>query len=397
MVNIMTVETQDTSHARSLPREVRVLLLARTVDRLGGFTLTFLPVLLVGAYGASLRAAGLVGAAFGVATIPSRLLGGRLADRLGRRATIVLGLSGCAAAQVLLAVAPTLGVALAGAVALGLFFEIYEPPSQALLADLTPAPQRAAAYSALGAAIAAAGVVAGLLAALLAGVGLRWLFVLDAATCLACAGLVRMGLPSGPRSRRGDSTGPSPWRDPRLRAMLATGTGFATVYMAMMVGLPVGLHADGAAPAWAGLLLAVSAVTVILGRRVRISRHPDAFGRMRTGYALLALGLGLAALAAGAGTTGVAYVVPVVVWSLGDVVLLGEPFAVVATLAEPEARGRYLAAYGVSWGVATTVAPLLATGLVATGGSGLLWSCCGAGAVVLAAVQSRVRSAVTEQ
>jgi len=179
--------------------------------------------------------------------------------------------------------------------------------------------------------------------------------------------------------------------------MLATGTGFATVYMAMMVGLPLALHADGAAPAWAGLLLAVSAVTVVLGRWVPIARRADAFGRMRTGYALLAAGLGLAALVAVAGATGAAYVVPVVVWSVGDVVLLGEPFAVVAALAEPHARGRYLAAYGVSWGLATTVAPLLATGLVAAGGPALLWSCCGAGAMVLAVAQSRVRSAVTEK
>jgi len=393
----MTVEAQDTSHARSLPRAVRLLLVARVVDRLGGFTLTFLPVLLVAAYGASLRTAGLVGAAFGLATIPSRLLGGRLADRLGRRSTIVLGLTGCAGAQLVLAAAPTLLLALGGAVLLGLCFEIYEPPSQALLADLTPAPQRAAAYSALGAAIAAAGVVAGLLAALLAGLGLRWLFVLDAATCLACAGVLLLGLPREEPTRGGDLRGRSPWRDPRLRAMLATGTGFAIVYMAMMVGLPLALHADGAPPVWAGLLVTLSAVTVILGRRLRISGHPDAFGRMRTGYALLALGLGLAAGVAAVGGTGVAYVVPVVVWSIGDVVLLGEPFAVVADLAEPAGRGRYLAAYGVSWGLAATVAPLLATGLIETGGPALLWACCGGGAALLSSVQSRVRTAVTEK
>jgi MFS family permease len=396
----MTVKTRDTSHAGArLPREVRLLLVARVVDRLGGFSLTFLPVLLVGAYGASLRTAGLVGAAFGLATIPSRLLGGRLADRIGRRGTIVLGLSGCAAAQLVLATAPALAVASVGAVALGLCFEIYEPPSQALLADLTPPPQRAAAYSALGAAIAAAGVVAGLLAALVAGVGLRWLFVLDAATCLACAGVVQVGLPGGRRSLEGGERvgGRSPWRDPRLRVMLATGTGFATVYMAMMVGLPLSLHAEGAAAWWAGVLLTVSAVTVIVGRHLPISRRQDPFGRMRSGFALLALGLGLAATVAAAGGTGVAYVVPVLVWSLGDVVLLGEPFAVVAGLAEPAGRGRYLAAYGVSWGVATTVAPLLAAGLLDGGGPALLWSSCAAGAVVLAVVQSRVRRAVTEK
>ncbi|MBO0844770.1 MAG: MFS transporter, partial [Nocardioides sp.] len=324
------------------------------MDRLGGFTLTFLPMLLVVSYGVPLPVAGLVGAAFGLATIPSRLLGGRLADRIGKRAAIVLGLSGCASAQLVLAVAPTLGPALVGAVLLGLCFEIYEPPSQALLADLTEPEQRVAAYSALGAAIAAAGVVAGMLAAALGGASLRWLFVLDAATCLACAAVVRLGLPAGGPTGTTPGAGPSPWRDPRLRVMLATGTGFATVSMAMMVGLPLALHADDVAPVWAGALLAVSALTVILVRRRPPTRHPDPFARMRTGYGLLASGLALATAVAVRWPAGPLYVLPVVVWSVGSAVLLGEPLAVVAGIAAPAARGRYLAAYGVSWGIATT-------------------------------------------
>lgn len=368
---------------------------ARFVDRVGGFTLTFLPTLLVAAYGVPLPVAGLVGAAFGLATIPSRLLGGRLSDRIGRRAAIVLGLAGCAAAQLLLAAAPGLGLALLGAVVLGLCFEIYEPPSQALLADLTQPDQRVAAYSALGAAVAAAGVVAGSLAALLAGVGLRWLFVLDAATCLACAAVVRCALPAGRAAQDATVSGPSPWRDQRLRVMLAAGTGFATVYMAMMVGLPLALHSDDVAPGWAGVLLAVSAVTVIVGRRHPPTRHRDTFARMRTGYTLMAAGLVLAAgVALVWPAAGPLYIVPVVVWSLGDAVLLGEPFAVVAGIAPPEARSRYLAAYGVSWGIATTAAPLLATGLVAAGGSAALWGACAVGAIGLAAVQGRVSAAM---
>ncbi|HET7432308.1 MAG TPA: MFS transporter [Nocardioides sp.] len=384
---------------------MRLLVAARVVDRLGGFTLAFLPLLLVASYGASLRTAGLVGAAFGVATIPSRLLGGRLADRLGRRTTIVLGLCGCAAAQAVLAVAPGLPLALVGAVALGLCFEVYEPPSQALLADLTPPDQRAAAYSALGAALAGAAVVAGLLAALLAGAGLRWLFAADAATCLACALVVRLLLPAaGTVEPHRPQRRARPWRDPRLRAMLVAGTGFATVYLTMLVGLPLALHDQHAAPAWAGVLVAVSAVTVIGGRRLRLTRATDPFARMRTGYTLLAVGLALAALAAGASALtpdaalpGAAYLLPVVVWSLGDVVLLGEPFAVVAGLAPDAERGRYLAAYGVSWGVATTLAPVLAAGLLARGGPTLLWGACAAVAGVLAVTLSRVRTAVTRR
>ena len=394
----MTVQTQDISHV-GLPSAVRILVAARVVNRLGGFTLTFLPVLLVTAYDASLVAAGVVAAAFGLATIPSRLLGGRLADRLGRRTTIVLGLTGCAVAQLCLAGAPGLGWALVAAVLLGLCFEIYEPPSQALLADLTPRRQRAGAYSALGAAMAASGVVAGVLAALLLGFGMRWLFVVDAVTCLACAALVWFALPcsaAGSVSRPG--SGASPWRDRRLLAMLAAGTASATVYMVMLGGLPLALHAEGVAPGWAGLLAAVSASTVIAGQRLRrlVPEAWSPFTRMAMAYLLLALGLALAVPAAATGT-GLAYVVPVAVWSLGDVILLGEPFAVVAELAPERDRGRYLAAYGVSWGVATTAGPLLTTGLVAAGGPTLLWLTCAALSVMLAAGQSPLRTAVTQK
>src|SRR4249919_3632907 len=238
---MMTVETLDTSHAR-VPREARILIAARAVDRLGGFTMGFLPVLLVAAYGASLRSAGLVAAGFGLATIPSRLLGGRLSDAIGTRTTIVLGLTGCAVAQLCLAMAPGVAAAAGAAVLLGLCFEIYEPPTQALLADLTAPGARVAAYSALGAAIAAAGVLAGLLAALLAGFGLRWLFVADAVTCLACAAVVRCGLPGGKPSRGRASVSANPWRDRRLLAMLASGTAFAVVYLVMLGGLPLALR-----------------------------------------------------------------------------------------------------------------------------------------------------------
>jgi MFS family permease len=390
----MTVQTQDTSHAR-LPREVRVLIVARVVNGLGGFTLVFLPVVLVSSYGASLRNAGLVVAGFGLATIPSRLFGGWLTDRIGRRRTIVVGLTGCAAAQVGVSTAPELVAAAVAAVALGLCFEIYETPSQALVADLVPEEGRAAAYSALGAALSAAAVVAGLLAALLAGVGLRWLFLFDAATCLACASLIWFTLPDLPiPPPTGDGTGRSPWRDGRLLTMLGAATVFGTLYLTMAGGLPLALRQQGIAVGWAGILIAVSAVTVVAAQRWRhllTGRSGDAIARMRVGFLLLGLGLALAALAATVSANGWSYVPAVVVWSLGDVILLGEPYAVVTALCAPADRGRYLAAYGISWGFAAMLAPLVSTRLLAIGGPATLWLACAFAALLLGAAQSWVR------
>ena len=168
----MTDDSADTSHdGRSrapLPRPVRALVAARAVNRLGAFALPFTAAILVEDFGTSVTTAGLVVASFGVATIPSRLAGGLLADRWGRRPTMLLGLVGCAVALLAFAASPTLLAAAVSVTLLGLVFELYEPPSQAIVADLCPPEQRPRAYSLLGTALAVAGVAAGLLAAALA-------------------------------------------------------------------------------------------------------------------------------------------------------------------------------------------------------------------------------------
>src|ERR1700754_1879205 len=88
-----------TAQRRGLSRTVWILVIARAVNRIGAFTLPFLGVVLTVEFHASLGQTGVIIALFGAVTNASRLLGGYLADRLGRRRTIVVGLTGCAVAQ----------------------------------------------------------------------------------------------------------------------------------------------------------------------------------------------------------------------------------------------------------------------------------------------------------
>jgi MFS family permease len=378
----------DAARWTRLPPPVLILVAARAVNRLGAFSLAFLPVLLVQVYDAGLATAGLVMSAFGVATIPSRLAGGVLADRFGRRTTIAIGLLGCAIAQLALAAAPGLGAATGAAVALGLAFELYEPPSQALVADLTPPRLRPVAFGLLGAALAVAGMGAGLVAAAVGAVDLRWLFVVDAVTCLACAALVLAALPRDrPAASGGGAAGVlNPWTDRRLLAMLAAGSVFATVYMAAVVGLPLTLLARGLPPSRAGLLLTVSAVTAVAGQRL-LRIEWEGFVAMRVGYAVLAAGL----FATGLATSMPALAAAAVLTALGDVLLLGHVFAIVSGLADERSRASYLAAYGVSWGVGTIAAPVLVTVLLEAGGPPLMWGVAAAASLGLVAVQPVLR------
>jgi MFS family permease len=390
---------------RRLPAEVRILVLARAVNRLGAFTLPFLTVVLTVDLGASLATAGLVVALFGAATIPSRILGGILADAIVLRRPIALGLTLTAGFQLMLAAAPGIATAAVAAVLLGLAFELYEPPSQALVADLVVDDRdRVAAYGLYGAALAVAGVLAGVLAAILGGIDLRLLFVADAASCLACAALVLVGLRrlapvpvpvpvpvADPLGHAGAPVaGPrSPWRDPLLLAMLASGTGFAVLYLQIDVALPLTLAERGIGPASLGVLLAVAALTIVLGQPLLARGPASRLGSttaMAVGFVLL--GLGFALVGQAADLPGL--VAATVVWSLGDLILLGRATALVATIAPDTARGRYLSAYGVSWGIAAMVAPLLGTQLIARLHAAGTWDALGALCLALALAQPLV-------
>ncbi len=371
---------------RGLPTTVWVLVAARAVNRIGAFSLSFLAIVLTVEFGASLSRTGLVVALFGLATIPSRLLGGVLADRFGRRRTIVLGLVGCAAAQLWIAASTTLWSAMVAAVVLGLAFEIYEPPSQATIADATAPDDRPAAYGLLGSAMAVAGVLAGLLAAAVSHWDLRWLFVADAITCLACAVLVALALPADVRRERVPTAHVTAWRDRRLLLLLASGTVFATIYMQLIVGVPLTLLEQGLPASGTGIILAVSAVTMIVAQRFLRVRLDD-FQAMRIGYALLAGGLVVCAFAASLPV----FLLATAFWSVGEVFLLTRYLTQAAGLAPDGGRARYLAIFGLSWGVATTVAPLIVTQLLATVGPEGLWLINAAAAIALAAAQPLLR------
>ncbi|MEU6975559.1 MFS transporter [Streptomyces sp. NPDC046371] len=375
-----------------MPRVVWLLVIARAINKLGAFSLPFLTVLISSDFDASVTTAGLLSAAFGLATIPSRLAGGRLAGILGRRRTIVLGLTGCAVAQVAIAAAGSLLQVAIFAVVLGLAFELYEPPSQAMIADAVGPADRVRAFSLLNAALAVAGTGAGLIAAAVGRWDLRWLFVVDALTCLACAVALRLVLPADHPGRRPAAAGEDlgvpvhPWRDRALWAMFGCGTVFALVAMQVVMGLPLTLARRDLEPADAGLLFTASAVIVVAAQpalRLRKIAALSDTAALALGYALMTLGLAGYALASSL----TAFLIGTGLWSLGEVFVLGRVFGVVAALAPPGGSDRYLAAYGISWGIATTAAPITATQLLDRFGPTALWACTAALCLALAAAQ----------
>src|SRR5688572_33004262 len=83
------------ANLRALPRAAWVLFVGTFINRFGGFVVPFLTLYLTG-QGYSATAAGLAVSAYGAGNLLASLIGGHLADRLGRRETILLSTFGAA-------------------------------------------------------------------------------------------------------------------------------------------------------------------------------------------------------------------------------------------------------------------------------------------------------------
>ncbi|MFC6707199.1 MFS transporter [Flexivirga alba] len=367
-----------------LSRGAKGLLVARMVNRLGGFSMAFLAVLLTEELHESVQTAGFIVAVFGLATIPSRLAGGWLLDAIGPRPTILLGLIGCAITQLGLAAAHSGTIAVIAAVGLGLSYELIEPPTQAMIAAESNDDNGPALFGLLFVSMTIAAVGAGGVAAIVAGWDLRMLFVIDAVSCLMCAVVIRAYLPDR-EARHTTKTAARPWRDRRFLGVFGMSTVFTLVYMVVIFGMPLTVT-DRRLGLWViGVNTALSAVVAVLAQpllRVDVLNRGGGHVAIAVGFVGLALSISCIAVAHSA----VLILLSGVVGAAADVLLMSHFYAQVSRLAPEGAAGRYLAMFGISWGIATSVAPLI-IGAALTFGDGVpLWLGTAVVALALAAV-----------
>lgn len=363
---------------RSLPGPARALLCVRVLNQVGAFALAFLAVVA----GPRLVTAALT--VFGVAALVSRWAGGVLLDRASPRTLVAAGLGATGLALLALAAARTPAQTLAAVAATGLAFELYEPATSELLAQVIEGGNRREAYALLGTSLTAAGAVSGVLAAVLLPLGVRWLLVTDGATCLAAAAIALVRLPRLPPPsrppRRARVVGEGRWRPPvTLLRLTVAATAYAFGYLAILMYLPLVLLQRGA-PSWLpGLTLAAAALLAPVAVRVRLAGRPRA---ALFAAAVLALAMALIANVA-------LIVVIYLVWALACSALLGHWPAVAAELAPIRDRPRWFAFLGLSWGVAQPVVPVvvrLAAGLVRAAGSNAVAAPAAAAAAFTAAL-----------
>ena len=353
---------------------------ATLINRLGAFVAPFLALYLGHDRGLDAARVGTIVALFGAGAVIGGPVGGLLADRVGRRKTIVLGMMSGAAAMVAMVGAREPLSLMPATFALGFTNELSRPATSAMVADLVPDADRPRAYAALYWAVNLGVAFASVIAGLVAGVAFEWLFLVDALTCLACGAVIYLALPEtrpsagAPLARFALSDVALPFRDRRFRVFFGASALVAVVFYQFNVAMPLDMRSHGISTYTYGLLVALNGVLVVLlspfsaPLMLRFSRS--------SGLSLAALltGIGFGMFALGGSVA--LYAAAMVVLTLGEIAFAPLHSAVVASLAPPHLRGTYQGAFLLSLSLAACVSPLVGGALLARGAGSYLWFGC---------------------
>jgi MFS family permease len=296
-----------------LPRLFWMLWAGILINRLGTLIEPFLGVYLIAVRGFSVAAAGAVLAIYALGSMASQILGGWLADRLGRRATLTVGMLANGASLIALGYTTAAPAVIAMTFAAGATIDMYRPAAQALVADLIPAAERARAYGLISWAANLGFSAAMLAGGMLAQTGFRWLFWADALTCVAFAALAWRALPAAPARAVAQATQPRGFADvlhDRVMAgFMLVVLGQTIVYQQGFTTLPIAMHAAGFPPRGYGLVMALNGIVIVIVQPLAGTW----LGRHDQGLVIVAGNVLLGAARVGAGIW-VRAAVPIAAW-----------------------------------------------------------------------------------
>jgi MFS family permease len=377
-------------HLGGLPRTFWTLWVGTLVNRLGGFVVPFLSLYLTRGRGVSIEQAGMVVSLYGLGLIGAGPLGGLIADRVGRRAAMLLGLGVGGICAIALGLVESLEAIAALTFVTALIGETYRPGVQAAVADLVPPADRPRAYGLIYWAVNLGFAVAVTAAGLVVDRGYSLLFFIDGATSLIYAGIVFVAVPeTRPRTTRTEpgllSGLGAPLRDPVFAGFILVSFLLVFIFWQHQVALPVDVTDHGVSAAGYGRLMAINGVLIVLlqpfmsGLLARYDRALVLAGACFT----VGLGFGMNVFAEAAPLFGVA----IAIWTFGEIAYFPTASALVADLAPAHMRGRYQGLFSMTGGLAAVMAPALGGYTLEHAGRVTVWSACAVLGTIAASLQ----------
>lgn len=309
------------------------------------------------------------------------MLGGHLADRIGRRYTIALSMFLSAGAMMALSQARTLTEILALSFFVGMTAELYRPAATALLGDLVSPGQRVAAFGMYRFAINLGFAAGPATAGFLANKSFFYVFAGDAITSFIYGVVALVALPHGNRSlAKGEHPGEGlqvALRDRAFVYFLGATLCLTWVEFQLHSTFPLHIGKLGYTPATYGMLISINGVLIVVFELLitawtqKMPQQP----LIAVGYALTGIGFALTGLATGVPMLAVT----VVLWTIAEMIYAPASGAYVTSLAPERYRGRYMGIWHSMFSIGMVLGPAMGTWIYARSPTALWWTCLAVG------------------
>jgi MFS family permease len=378
---------------RSLPRAAWILFGGTFINRFGTFVMPFLAIYMT-RDGFTPAQAGLAVSSYGTGHILASMLGGHLADRIGRRYTITLSMLLSSASMLALSQARMLPAILILAFTTGLCAELYRPAATALLGDLVPPDKRIAAFGMYRFAINLGFAAGPATAGFLANRSFFYVFLGDAITSLLFGAVAFALLPHGIRSEGHDEQPAEAlrvaMRDRSLRYFLGATLFLTWVEFQLHSTLPLHISRLGFAPSTYGMLISVNGALIVVFELLITAwaQNKRQQPLIAIGYALSCIGFAMTGLAKGIPTLAMT----VVVWTIAEMIYAPASGAYVSTLAPERYRGRYMGLWHSTWSAGMVLGPAMGTWIYQRSPLALWWTCFAFGLAAAALAMVKVEA-----
>lgn len=381
------------------PRKFWFVVGVSFIDRIGGTLLfPFFTLYITQKFHVGMTEAGTVLGTFSLFGMFGSMVGGALTDRLGRRRLILFGLVFSAVSTLALGSVNEFAVLYPLAVFIGLLSDVAGPAHSAMIADILPEEKRQEGFGILRVVANVSWMIGPIIGGFLANRSYFALFVTDAVISCIVAVLFYLFMPE---------TKPQvealPHEEVQHETMLQTFIGYikvlrdgpyvaflgasilmGLVYQQMYNSLSYYLNKfHGIEPSGYGFLMTSSAITVVLFQFLvtyLIKKRPP-FLTMAVGVLFYVLGFTMFGFVSAYWL----FVTAIVVITIGEMIIMPVSSALTANFAPADMRGRYMAIYGISWGLPAIIGPT-AAGLIIDGPNpNLIWFLGGALTLVSAA------------
>lgn len=371
---------------RGLPRNMYILFAATVINKFGNFVMPFLTMYLTIKIGLSFEITGIIVTISSLISIPASILGGKLADEIGRKVVYIIAQSGAAAALLPCAFLKN-PVPIVTFLIISTFFSgAVHPSLNAIMTDILPPDQRQKGFSLQYLGINVGVAVGPIVAGFLFNNFLPMLFIGDALTSFAAVFLVWKNIKerkpenlketiyTEKEKEEKGSTINALLKRPQISMFLIVYIVYSFVYTQHMFSLPLTTNAvfGSTGASKYGFLISINAFTVILCTVgiTSLTKNLKPLVNIAMAGLVYAVGFGMIGII----HSYFLFMLSTVIWSLGEILVMTNFGVYMADNSPSNFRGRFDAVSSLSWGIGTALGTSVAGKFIQKVGLNYIWT-----------------------